>query len=586
MPSVLERLQVTDTAEGPHPGFDYVRAVAHLAFDPAAPADAGVADLALAPRGTDGRVRAESDVRLLRPRDGGNGRLLVVVPNRGMVMGVPLSLDGDPMRLLGDEPDAGDGFLLRRGWTVAWIGWQWDVADRGRLGFRVPPATVEPGWLRTEFRPDTVQASRPLGDSTLLGSFTGIPTADVDDPDAVLTVRDRPHGGETTVPRDSWRFPTATTVELDGGFQPFRWYTLRYRSTVAPVGGAGLLAFRDVAAHLRRDADAAFAYGVSQSGRFLRQFLADGRNADERGRRVFDGVLAHVAGARRGEFDERYGQPSLTHPMTPAYGPPYDSASLLAPSRASGTAPKLLLTNSASEYWRGDAALVHSDAATGDDLPEDPDTRAYLLSGTDHLGRIPIKGQLPLANPPVELDATPLLRALFLRLEAWVCDGVEPPASRVPRRADGTAATSEEVLARFRAAAVPDPAVLPRQPRIDGTLPAWLLHDAEPLTTLVSAVDEDGNEVAGVRLPAVQAAAAAHTGWNPRRPVPGLPDVLYEFAGSRVPLQTGRPVPGAAEVGAAAREAAARLVADGLLLDEDVERTVAEALAQREAALR
>jgi hypothetical protein len=335
-----------------------------------------------------------------------------------------------------------------------------------------------------------------------------------------------------------------------------------------------------VSSHLRRDADAAFAYGVSQSGRFLRQFLAEDRNADEQGRRVFDGVLAHIAGARRGEFNARFGQPSLTHPMTPAYGPPYDSASLLAPSRASGTAPKLMLTNSASEYWRGDAGLVHQHAGTGEDLPEDPDSRAYLLSGTDHLGRLPVKGQLPLANEPHVLDATPLLRALFLRLEAWVCDGAPPPPSRVPRRADGTAVRREEVLARFTAAAVPDPAALPRQPRIDGTLPAWLLHDVEPLPTLVSAVDDDGNELAGVRLPAVQAAAAAFTGWNPRRPVPGLPHTLYEFVGSRLPLQSGRPVPDAATVEAAARAAAAELVDEGLLLPEDVARTVTEALAQ------
>ncbi|WP_051684157.1 alpha/beta hydrolase domain-containing protein [Blastococcus sp. URHD0036] len=577
---MLERLEVTETIEGPHPGYEYVRAVASLGFDPGHPANAGVVDLDLAPRDAGGLVRAESDVRLLRPRDGGNGRLLVVVPNRGMVMGVPFSLDGDPMRMLGDEPDAGDAFLLRRGWTVAWIGWQWDVTGAGRLGLRVPAAEVEPGELRIEFRPDTVQAARPLGDSTLLGAFTDIPTADVEDPGAVLTVRDRPHGGEVVVPREQWRFPTATTVELDGGFQPFRWYTLRYRSTVAPVGGAGLLAFRDVAAHLRRGHEAAFGYGVSQSGRFLRQFLAEDRNADEDGDQVLDGVLAHIAGARRGEFNDRYGQPSLTHPMTPAYGPPYDSAALLARTRASGSTPKLVLTNSASEYWRGDAGLVSQDPDTGADLPEDPDTRAYLLSGTDHLGRIPIKGQLPLANPPHELDATPLLRALFLRLEAWVCDGVQPPPSRVPRQADGTAVSREEVLARFSRAALPDPDVLPRQPRIDGTQPAWALHDAEPLTTLVSAVDDDGNERAGVRLPAVQSAAAAFTGWNPRRPVPGLPAVLYEFVGSRLPRQSGRPVPGEAAVEAAARAAAGNLVADGLLLPEDVECTVAEALAQ------
>lgn len=582
---MLERWEVTGTQDAADPAYEYVSAVGHIAVDPAHPANAGVVDLDLVPRDPDGLVRAESDVRLLRPRSGGNGRLLVVVPNRGLTMGLPLSLDTDPAGMLAPAPDPGDGFLLRRGWTVAWAGWQWDVPEgEGRLGLRVPLADVGPGWLRIEFRPDADQAGHALSDSSPFLRFTDLPTVDVDDGAAVLTVRTAPHGRSTELPRESWRFATPTSVELDGGFRAFHWYTLRYRSGHAPVGGLGLLAFRDVSAWLRRDAEAAFAYGVSQSGRFLRQFLLEDRNADEEGRRVFDGVAAHLAGARRGEFDERHGQPALTHPMTPAYGPPYDSAALLAPGRRSGTAPKLLLTHSASEYWRGDAALVHQDPETGDDLPEDPDARTYLLSGTDHLGRLPIKDQLPLANPPVDLDPTPLLRALFLRLEAWACDGAEPPPSRAPRRADGTAWTREEVLARFPAAAVPDPAALPRQPRIDGSLPAWCLHDAEPLLTLVSAVDDDGNEVAGVRLPALEAAAAAHTGWNPRLPVPGLPDVLYEFAGSRLPLQSGRPVPDASAVEAVARNAAERLVAEGFLLAEDVERTVAEALDQRAAA--
>ncbi|SEO86889.1 alpha/beta hydrolase domain-containing protein [Trujillonella endophytica] len=582
---MLERLEVTGTAEGPYPGYQYERAVAHLGFDPDHPANAGVVDLPLAPRGAGGLVRAEADVRVLRPTGGGNGRLLVVVPNRGLTMGVPLSADTDPLRMLDPEPDPGDGFLLRRGWTIAWCGWQWDVPDgEGRLGARVPRADVDPGWLRVEFRPDVAQDAHPLSDSSPFLRFTDLPTVDVDDPEAVLTVRTTPHGPGTVVPRQDWRFPTPTSVEVDGGFRAFCWYTLRYRSALAPVGGAGLLAFRDVSAFLRRDADAAFAFGVSQSGRFLRQFLTDGRAVDEDGRRVFDGVHAHVAGARRGEFDKRFGQPALTHPMTPECGPPHDSAGVLARHRASGVAaPKVLLTNSASEYWRGDGALIHSDSRTGADLPEDPDTRAYVLAGVDHLGRFPMKDALPLANPPNALDATPVVRALFLRLVAWACDGVEPPAGRVPRRSDGTAWTREQVLARFPLAARPDPGALPQQPVVAPGVPDWLLTEAEPLPVLVSAVDDDGNEVAGVRLPAVEAAVAAHTGWNPRRPVPGLPDALYEFAGSRLPLQSGRPVPDAGTVEAAGRAAARRLVDEGFLEDEDVERTVAEALAQRTA---
>ncbi|WP_210479305.1 alpha/beta hydrolase domain-containing protein [Naasia sp. SYSU D00948] len=577
---MLERMEFGETGPGPYPGYEWKRAVAHGALDPDAAANAGIADLDLAPRGAHGAVRYDADVRILRPRDGGNRRLLVVVPNRGTTGAVPFSVGTDPLAA-GEPPDQGDGLLLSRGWTIAWVGWQWDVLPGDdRLGLRAPVAEVEPGWLRLEFRPDAPMASHSLSDSTEFASFADIPTWDEQDPDAVLTWRTTPHGPGTVVPRERWRFTAPATVELDGGFQPFHWYTLRYRSTFAPVVGTGLLALRDVAASLRQGMDAAFAFGVSQSGRFLRQFLLEARNIDERGDRVFDGVFVHIAGARRGEFNSRYGQPSLTHPMTPAYGPPYPTSELLAEHRRILPAPKIVLTNSSAEYWRGDAGLVHQDARTGADLPEDDDARTFLLSGVDHVGPHPIKGQLPLENEPNPLDPMPLLRALFLRLEQWVCDGIEPPSSRVPRRDDGTAVTRDEVLRRFRSAALPDSAALPQQARVDDpTAPAWELSAAEPVTALVSQVDEDGNEIAGVRLPAVEAATAAYTGWNPRRNVPGLPDVLYEFVGSRLPLQSGRPAPDPTAARLLARAAAERLVAQGLLLPEDVDRTVQEAVA-------
>jgi hypothetical protein len=165
-----------------------------------------------------------------------------------------------------------------------------------------------------------------------------------------------------------------------------------------------------------------------------------------------------------------------------------------------------------------------------------------------------------------------------VRLEQWVCDGDEPPASRVPRRADGTAVERGKVLARFHDVALPDEAALPYTPAIDPESTTWPLHLGEPRVALVSDVDDDGNEVAGIRLPAVAAPTAAYTGWNPRRHVDGLPDVLYEFVGSRLPLQSGRERPDRKTYEAAVRAAALALVTDRFLLERDVERTVAEAL--------
>lgn len=572
--------------------YEWVTAIARFAIDPTAPGNDRITDLDRVHRDADGRVRFEADVRIMRPTGAGldNGRTLVVIPNRGMTHGVPFSLDAPAMW----EPDAhhaGDGFLLERGWTIAWCGWQWDVLAGG-LGLRAPIADVDPGWMRVEFRPDVVEADHALGDSSMLFRFATNPTADIDDPDAVLTVRTAPLGAKTVVPRNRWRFlkgAQGDRFELDGGFQPFHYYELVYRCAVAPVAGCGLLAVRDFGAHLRQSCEHLLTYGVSQSGRFLRQFLFDGLNVDEEGHRVFDAVFAHIASARRGEFNMRYAQPSLTHPLTPGYGPPYDSAGLLARQRAVGGMPKVFLSNSASEYWRGDGALVHQDPHTGDDLPDDPDTRVFLLSGTDHMGTAPFKSSLPVANPVHTLDVTPIMRALFVALEQWACDGVEPPESQIPRRRDATLVEREKVLARFAipvgiaggaggAGALPDVAALPYTPAIDPESTSWPLVLGDAMVALVSDVDDDGNEIAGIRLPTVSTPVSAYTGWNPRTLTPGLPDVLYEFVGSRLPRRSTRPLPDRATYEAAARSAARALVEGRFLLERDIERTVAEAL--------
>ncbi len=559
--------------------YEWVVATASFAVDPEAPHNRRITDLDLTSRGPEGLVRFDADVRILRPQQGGNGRLLVVVPNRGLTGGVPFSADAPLVWDPAGVPHPGDAFLLERGWTIAWCGWQWDVLrDQGFLGLSAPVAEVEPGWLRVEFRPDELQTDKELSDSMLFFQFADIPTADVADPDAILTVRTAPLGHRALIPRNAWRFTSSTRVELDGGFQPFHWYELVYRSSFAPVVGAGLLAVRDFTSSMRAGYDGVFAYGVSQSGRFLRQLLFEGLNVDEDGRKVFDGVFSHIASARRGEFNMRFGQPSLTHPLTPGYGPPYDTASLLARQRELGAVPRIFFTNSAWEYWRGDGALVHQDAVSGEDLPEDPDARTYLISGTDHIGAAPIKDMFPAANPVHVLDPMPVLRALLVQLEQWVCDDVEPPPSRVPRRSDGSAVERDQVLEVFTTGCLPDLAALPWTPDLDPYTYRWPLELGRPRPALVSAVDAGGNEVAGVRLPAVAVPAAAYTGWNPRRPADGLPDVLYEFVGSRLPLQSGRAPLDRGAREAATRAAAADLVAARFLLPGDLQRVVGEAL--------
>ena len=577
--------------------FEVVRGVVRHSVTPADPAWARIADLDRADRDADGAVHFDADLVVLRPVDPARASRTLVysVANRGMVASLPFSVDAFAIPGASDRIEPGDGFLLHRGCTVAWSGWQWDVArGPGMVGLGAPEARDDdggplPGRVRMRLQPPADTPALALTGMALLPQPPPYRPRDVDDPDAVLTVRDRPEGDGparevTVVPRGSWRFARVddgtvvadpTSVWVEGGLRGGLLYDVEFRPDRSPVVGAGLLAIRDTVAWLRHDGtapagavDVVCATGASQSGRLLRQFLHDGMNVDPDGRTVFDGVHVHIAGGRRGEFNMRFGQPGV---IWRGVGdePPWSTAALLDRQRAFGSAPKVLVTNSASEYWRGDGWLAHGDPATGRDLDDPPDVRHYLFAGVDHLGDLgELSGLVPARNPAAGLDATVVERALFVALERWVRDGAAPPASRVPRVDDGTAVARDVVLARLAGVpglAVPDPAALP------GTGPA-----------LVSAVDEAGNEVAGVRLPAVAEPVALHAGWNVRPPVAGLPALMPDFVGSRVPIATAEAAATRDRAGYEdrLRAAAAALVPDGLVLAGDAD------LAARQAAAR
>jgi hypothetical protein len=250
----------------------------------------------------------------------------------------------------------------------------------------------------------------------------------------------------------------------------------------------------------------------------------------------------------------------------------------------------MIFTNTSAEYWSGDGALTHVDPYTGRDLPEDPDVRTYMVAGADHFGSSNFKESLPTGNAVHRLDVTPVNRALLIALEEWVIEGVQPPASRVPRTSDGTAISRKDVLSRFGHAASPSLASLPNArsvdlgPDADRGIGTWPVKLGETFVDLVSAIDADGNEVAGIRLPAVAAPLAAYTGWNPRKHIEELPDVLYERIGSRLPFPPGRPsvtdrYATSDHYAAAVRTAAEALVAQRFMLADEVDSVVKKAVA-------
>ena len=615
-------------AAGP---YEKLAGTLRLAVDPTHPANEAITDLGLAPKNARGLVEASADFYVLRPADParGNGRLLLDVPNRGRKVALGMFNSTPRVPDPSTVEDFGNGFLMRHGYTVAWSGWQHDVPRRdGLMALTVPAArgsgeTIT-GLVRCEWRPNVRVETLPLADRYHIPH----PTLDLTDPDARLTVREQGGAAAVEVARGAWRFADASHASLEGGFAPGKIYELVYRSANPPLVGLGFLAVRDTAAWLRFAAaaagnpcagvlDRAYAFGVSQSGRFLRHLLFLGLNEDETGRRVFDAVVPHVAGARRGEFNHRFGQPSLnaTHavgslfPFTdtvetdPVTG---ERGALLARLEARGTLPKILTINTSAEYWRGDGSLVHTDVAGTRDVEPHPATRVYLFASTQHTpGSLPPPDADPNTGgrgraPFSVVDYAPLLRAALVNLDRWVSEGVEPPTSNVPRLADGTAIPAETTalaFAKFPGVRFPDR--IERPVRLDfgpelarGVVTELPPKVGAPFVTFVSAVDGDGNEIAGVRPVELLAPLATFTGWNPRHPEQGAPGDLMSMMGSTLPfprtraerLATGDPrrsieerYPSRAAYLEKVRAAALALVAARHLLAEDLDALVERA---------
>jgi hypothetical protein len=616
--------------------YEKIAGVLRFAADPGAEVNACVTDLALGPRNAAGRVESWADFCVLRPLDParGNGRLLLDVANRGRK--IALAVFNSAVRV--PDPtaaeDFGNGFLMRRGYTVAWVGWQHDVPRvDGMMALTVPRARGATGPLtglaRCEFRPNAAVDVLPLADRYHLPQ----PALDLGDPEARLTVREHAGAPERAIARGAWRFVDASHVSLQGGFAPGRIYDLVYRVQDPPLVGLGFLAVRDAASWLRFAPAAhgnpcagslqrAYAFGLSQSGRFLRHMLYLGLTVDEAGRDVFDAVFPLVAGARRGEFNLRFGQPSLNavhavgslFPFT--HGPQADPVTgargaLLGHLAARGRVPRIFEINTSAEYWRGDASLVHTDVEGRADVEPPPEVRLYLFAGAQHTpGALPP----PAADPNTGarglqsfniVDYAPLLRAALVNLDRWVSDGTEPPPSAVPRLAEGTAVTAEStapVFARIPGVRFPDHLARPTRldfgPEIEhGICSEWPPKVGAPYPSLVSAVDGDGNEVAGIRPVEVQVPLGTFTGWNPRHPGQGAPGDLMSMMGSTLPFApsaaaravAGDPRPSLTEryssraaYLARVREAARALVVARHMLEEDIEPVVARAARQWE----
>jgi Alpha/beta hydrolase domain len=582
----------------------YEKIVGRLWFadGPGTAANRRIVDLARAPRNTAGEVESSADVLILAPRDGsrGNGSAVIDIPNRGGA--TALALDrGRFSRDPAQPDDLGDGFLLRHGFTVVVVGWQWDVpAEPGLLGLRAPVASDDgkpiTGLVRSDFHVDAPVTEHEIADR----GHAPYPVLALDDPANVLTERADILAPRSTIPRAQWHFThDDAAIALDGDFHPGRIYELVYRAREPVVVGLGLAAVRDAVAYLKHDAGApvhitrAYGFGISQSGRFLRTFVQRGFNGDEEGHAVFDGIMALVSGPSLGSFDHRFAQPSrdaaaFSSFFYPTDVPPFHEAEWPLPRDL-----KVIDIDTSHEYWGRSASLMTTNEDGTRDVALPGNVRFYAIAGGMHIPNLAPTLRAGMRQRTDPLDYRWVERALLLRLDAWVRRGTPLPPSVYPTIAGGTLVAPE--VWRFPAIpglTPPTAVAVHRTWRYDFG-PNWSegIDEREPpgvgspYVTLVPKPDADGIDLGALRLPEIAVPLATYTGWNLRDPQTGFGDRLVDFFGSFVPfaptkaarIAAGDPrlsiaerYPSRAAYLRAYGAATATLVREGYVLAEDV----------------
>jgi hypothetical protein len=548
---------------------------AYFAVDPVAAANRDVVNLTLAPRNAKGQVEFYADFVIFAPVDPrkSNGTVFFEVSNRGRkgLLATFNSASGsnDPRT----AAEFGDGLLLEQGFTLAWLGWQFDVPREAPLmSVTVPVAKKADGSpirgvVRSDFVPDGAITSFSLGDRLFF------PYRAVEGAPATLTERSLANGPRRVIPKEQWSFSDDRgAVRKTSGFESGKIYEVVYESQDPPVVGLGMTGIRDFIAALKSGAaptplaalapasKRALAFGSSQSGRFLRTFLYQGFNRDEQGKRVFDGVWANVAGGGRGNFNHQFAQPSRdarpffnfyfatdifpftdlrqTDPLTGL------DDGILVRAQRDNVVPKIFYTNSAYEYYGRAASLMHTTVDGLRDAPLAPNTRLYVMAGGNHgPGTMP-----PPANPNTRYtnngnDYQWIMRGLVPAMQRWIADDVAPPPSVYPRVDRGELAPISKI----------------RFPKLPGVIAPTRVHDvfrldfgpefrtrgivafeppkmSAPFPILVPQVDADGNDIGGLKTPQVAVPLAAHTGWNLRNPAIGSPEELFSMVGSYFPF--------------------------------------------------
>ena len=595
----ITRVEITSTADAfGGAAFDktgaYERLIgkAYGEVDPRAKANRSIQDIALAPKNARGMVEYVTDIDILRPknREAGNGVLFFNIVNRGNKGGLSLfnaDLAGTNAEI-NSVAKPGDGYLMKEGYTVIWFGWQGDVLPGdNRMLLKLPVAknpdgSPVTGVVRSELT--TFAPTTTLNLSS--GWFTGMthaayPTVSTDNSKPLadgfvptLTVRARENAPRVPVSASDWSFGACsagappivndTQICLKDGFKPGRLYELIYRAKDPMVMGLGFAVMRDVGAYFKNDKSAAnpvyrkgnkaLVMGTSQSGRFLRSFIHLGFNADERSRKVFEGALPHIGGGlmplnlRFSPAGRAWGA-EIDH-LYPAYDFPFSYArqsdpitgrrqGLLDRCAAAGNCPLIVHAATALEVWEGRQSLGFTDPLGRRDVGDPANVRTYIMASTQHgAAGLPLPTAEPFGNCALPSNPNPhtwTMRALLAGLTGWVKDGATPPASAVPRIADATLVSPDQVRfpsipanaygnvrrPEMRFSAVTNPLhALDYGPGFIAADSSGVITQEPPRPSaaaygvLVPQVDADGIDIAGIRSVYLAAPIGTYTSWN------------------------------------------------------------------------
>ena len=575
---ILQREQIS--SENVDYSYEKIQGVIYFTLDPTDSANAGVTDIKHAQINEEGKVTYSADFKLLVPTsDIANETLLYMVNNRGR--------GTTPPETSLDHP------LSEKGYTYLVTGWIHELEQSlAILRLHAPPVGNEARPIKGDVRYEisvysatndvnitmsdghlAYEPSRFGYDNVSLTQrlYQTDPRIPIDDSQFSLKVNDSPNSDLKEI-----------SLNIRGGFKPGYIYELIYEAKNPGLAGAGMTGIRDIVSLIRYGGEAqtevgelklpeikyTIAYGHSQSGRLLRQFVYDGFNEDVHGRRVFDGVIPYGAGGGRGMFNNRFAMPTRTNghhsnhlfpldlfPFT--YGPATDpftgvTEGILSRAVSTGTVPYIMHIQTSNEYWLRGGSLPHTDPTGTVDAVIPEEVRFYTIGGSPHSS----SNGLPRRTKTFQLTSNPnmwdpILFSLISKMDDWIVDDLDPPPSKYPKIGNNSLVVShlsgDINLSAWRPLSFiihPASSYTPSYNYYGDRWSDESIIDSHPTSArgdykaMVPSVDSNNNDLSlsTILPPTVEVPLATYTGWNLRTTEMGAENSLARLTGGYIPF--------------------------------------------------